>query len=98
MVGELDEAESVLTSVLTKNPSHSHAWTNIGRIHLLRGNGEEGERALRQAIALDPENVESRFRLVKKYLREGRRTEARRLVQEIRNLEEGMARHDRIEH
>ncbi len=56
--GEFALAETVCVSLIGRNPTLAQAWSHLGYLRLTRGALIEGEQAIRQALALAPQNSE----------------------------------------
>lgn len=88
--GRLGEAERLLRAVVEEDPGHARAWSNLGRVWLARGRGdEEAYEAFRRAIVEDPTIVEARYMLARMALRAGRTGEAEGWLEQIRRVEAG---------
>jgi Flp pilus assembly protein TadD len=90
--GALDEAESVLHSVLADDPTYSRAWTRLGAVYVAKGEPAAATAALRRAIEIDPRNVEAYFELARVAVRAGDLAEAHRLLGVIQGLEQALGR------
>ena len=85
--GEYEEALTHLEKLLIESPENGDSWTSLARVYAAMEQPEAAATAFDRALAADPRNVEARFRLVKKALRDDDIREAGRLIREIRMLE-----------
>lgn len=90
--GHYEEARSVLETVVAERADLAPAWVELGRTLARLGQEPESDACLLRAIAVDPRNIEARFHLAKRAVRDGRRDEARRWTSEIRAIEETLGR------
>jgi apolipoprotein N-acyltransferase len=85
--GEYEEALTHLEKLLIESPENGDSWTSLARVYAAMEQPEAAATAFQRALEADPRNVEARFRLVKKALRDEDIQEAGRLIREIRMLE-----------
>ncbi len=90
--GEDAEALELLEAVLEVEPTHGSAWTNVARIRLRQGDEEGGRQALRTAVRVEPTIIEARYLLARLALRDGDLDRVEELIQEIRDIEDGLGR------
>ncbi len=90
--GALDEARSLLLEVIAARLDHGSAWVDLGRIRMAEGDERGAVTAFRRAIEVVPDNIEARFMLARRALREGRMEDADRLLEEIRQIESTLGR------
>jgi predicted O-linked N-acetylglucosamine transferase (SPINDLY family) len=79
-MGELDGAEMAFLQIVIASPNMAEAYTNIGRIHILRGPGhqEDAMHFLRTALAIKPNLHSALINLGAAHLRLGQIDEAER--------------------
>ena len=54
---QFDKAEAAYRAALALQPDFTQAAVNLADLHRLQGHDAEGEKTLRQALALDPQNA-----------------------------------------
>jgi tetratricopeptide (TPR) repeat protein len=82
-VGDTDEAERSFRRAKTLRPNHPSSWAGLARVYLQRGEPEEAEELLNEAIRRRPQGLwvpYLRHLLGDVYRRTGRIEEARRLL------------------
>lgn len=75
-VGELQEAETVLTAGLASNATYLSAWVSLGRVQKDLGKHAAAIEALNKALTFDRENVVAARLLADLYLETGEKVEA----------------------
>ena len=68
-LGRLDEAHGVLTDYLKATSSDANAWLRLGQLELLRKDYEASAEALKQVLAISPEQIEATEALATCYMR-----------------------------
>ncbi|GBD10205.1 Beta-barrel assembly-enhancing protease [Candidatus Thermoflexus japonica] len=68
--------------ILRRAPQRVEGYEWMGWAHYLRGEWEEAERLLRQAVQMDPNRPSARYRLGMVMAARGQREEARRLLEQ----------------
>ncbi len=76
--GRLADAESDLKTVLEKFPLDRVAWNNLGLVYWLDGNFPEAVAAYGRTLAIDPEDVNAHYNLMRVYRALGDRKNADR--------------------
>jgi tetratricopeptide (TPR) repeat protein len=76
--GRLGEAETDLASVLEKFPLDRVAWNNLGLVYWLDGKFPEAVAAYDKTLAIDPEDVNAHYNLIRVYRAMGDRKSADR--------------------
>jgi Flp pilus assembly protein TadD len=74
--GRLDDAERDLEAVLAKFPLDRVAWNNLGGIFWLGGRFREAVEAYGKTLAIDPEDVNAHYNLMRVYRALGDRRRA----------------------
>jgi tetratricopeptide (TPR) repeat protein len=74
--GRLDDAEKDLKAVLEKFPLDRVAWNNLGLVHWLAGKFPEAVAAYGKTLAIDPEDLNAHYNLMRVYRAMGDRTNA----------------------
>lgn len=90
--GRLEEAREALQQALSLRLDHGAAWVDLGRVRMEQGDEGGAVTAFRRAIEVDPDNIEARFMLARRALREQRVEDAERLLAEIRQIEATLGR------
>lgn len=85
--GNLAGAETACRAVLTKIPRHAAATHLLGLIRKDRGDTADGERLLRESIALEPRQPEFKVNLAHLLRRTGRPKQAEALYREALQLD-----------
>jgi len=55
LTGDLDGAEAIFSALLTAGPGAAAAWSNLGNVHLIRGDAEIARDLYDHALEVDPE-------------------------------------------
>jgi Flp pilus assembly protein TadD len=74
--GRLDDAEADLRAVLEKFPLDRVAWNNLGSVYWLAGKFPEAVAAYRKTLAIDPEDLNAHYNLMRVYRAMGDRNNA----------------------
>ncbi len=74
--GRLDDAEKDLKAVLEKFPLDRIAWNNLGLVHWLAGRFPEAVAAYGKTLAIDPEDLNAHYNLMRVYRAMGDRKNA----------------------
>ena len=74
--GRLDGAESDLKRVLAKFPLDRVAWNNLGSVYWLAGRYPEAVQAFEKTLAIDPEDLNAHYNLMRVYRAVGDREKA----------------------
>jgi Tfp pilus assembly protein PilF len=74
--GRLDDAERDLKAVLEKFPLDRVAWNNLGLVHWLAGRFPEAVAAYGKTLAIDPEDLNAHYNLMRVYRAMGDRKNA----------------------
>ena len=74
--GRLDDAERDLKSVLSKFPLDRVAWNNLGSIEWLAGRYPQAIEAYEKTLAIDPEDLNAHYNLMRVYRALGDRSKA----------------------
>ncbi|HKD17798.1 MAG TPA: tetratricopeptide repeat protein, partial [Thermoanaerobaculia bacterium] len=74
--GRLDDAEKDLRAVLEKFPLDLLAWNNLGGVYWLAGKFPEAVSAYRKTLAIDPEDLNAHYNLMRVYRAMGDRRNA----------------------
>ncbi len=90
--GRLNEARAELERAVELDPGHGFAWVNLGQIRAAQGEPEQALAAWNRALEADPDNIEARFMLAKRALREERLAEVEEQLREIRRIEATLGR------
>jgi len=86
--GEPGETIPLIGTAMRLAPDAGHLYMLIlGRAHFFLGNAQQAVLHLRQAVAANPENLESRLFLAAAYMQAGKREDAVWEIEEIRILE-----------
>ena len=82
-LGKLKEARAALDDALAKRPKS--AWLHIysSRIHLAEQDAAKAERALQDALSIDPSNLQAYLELTRMYVEAGRLDDARAQLEAI---------------
>ena len=75
--GRLDDAEKDLKAVLEKFPLDRVAWNNLGLVYWLDGKFPEAIAAYGKTLAIDPEDLNAHYNLMRVYRALGRPEERR---------------------
>jgi tetratricopeptide (TPR) repeat protein len=89
--GRVDEARAVLDQMLRDHPEHAAALAERGRIARLDGDEPLAEDYLRRAVALDPGNYAARFQYSLTLNQNGKKEEAAKEKEAIRQMEADIA-------
>jgi len=65
--GRLDDAERDLRRVLEKFPEDRVAWNGLGQVYWLAGRFREATEAFGKTLAIDPEDVNAHYNLMRVY-------------------------------
>ena len=87
--GEHGRAVALYEEILAANETDDEAHFRLAGSLLATGDGEDGERHLRRAIALNPEHPGAHFALAMFLAREGRRAEGARHLERAADLVPG---------
>ncbi len=68
MKGNLSRAKGILSDIMEKHPNHLASYLSLANLHFLEGKHAEAVDILIRAKAIDPEDLELLFNLVKNYL------------------------------
>jgi tetratricopeptide (TPR) repeat protein len=82
----LDSAEAQFRAALQTDPEYAAAWYNLGNVHLQKQQWPKAEEAYRQAIRLQYQFPTFHALLAYALLRQGKRIEAQREVDEAKRL------------
>jgi tetratricopeptide (TPR) repeat protein len=74
--GRLDEAEKDLRAVLEKFPLDRVAWNNLGAVYWLAGRFPDAVAAYQRTLAIDPEDLNAHYNLMRVYRAMGDRRNA----------------------
>jgi Tfp pilus assembly protein PilF len=74
--GRLDDAEKDLRTVLEKFPLDRVAWNNLGGVYWLAGKFPEAVAAYQKTLAIDPEDLNAHYNLMRVYRAMGDRRKA----------------------
>lgn len=85
--GEHDAAYAAVSAAIRHDPTFLSAYNTLGVLYLRHGHPREAERALRYALALEPENTAVMANLVRVLQRRGATEEAARWQQQLAALE-----------
>ncbi|HZV05674.1 MAG TPA: tetratricopeptide repeat protein [Gemmataceae bacterium] len=96
ILGQTDEAVRILDELLARQPHCAPALVERGKIALNRGQYEQAESWLREAVALAPGEHEARYQLVQCLRRAGKDAEAQQEDQRLSRLEIDLRRMDEI--
>jgi tetratricopeptide (TPR) repeat protein len=91
-LGQRDQAEEILDSVLASHPYYPDALAQRGKLALRAGQYEQAEAWLREAVRLMPGEHEAQDQLYKCLSRQGKTEEARKAEMRLKEIE------DDIEH
>jgi Flp pilus assembly protein TadD len=81
--GELMKARALFERAAKLNPDAPHAWAGIGVTYVgAEGDMKLGIAALERSLKLDPGQEDAAANLAQLYIREGRRDEARKLLEQ----------------
>jgi protein O-mannosyl-transferase len=75
-MGDYDQALTLCSEILEKEPNLYSALYNCGNIHLMDGQYKEAEQLLSRAVELDPEAAAPKHFLGRALFKDGRNTEA----------------------
>ncbi|HEX5269002.1 MAG TPA: tetratricopeptide repeat protein [Gemmataceae bacterium] len=92
-IGKRDEARAVLDAALADDPHHGLALRTLGQLESAADNFPAAERALREAVRVQPADYQSRYALVQCLRQQGKDAEAR---QEEDQAEKVKARQERL--
>ena len=68
---DLERARGLFAAALAKDPGYGKAAYHLGQVHQLLGNYRESQEAYRQALRIDPSDVEARVQLAAVLLESG---------------------------
>lgn len=85
--GELEEANSILTSILRETPRDIRVNFLLGQVALKRGKNSHAAFAFERVLALQPGNHRARLELARAYYLMGQHLEARQLFETVRSSE-----------
>lgn len=91
-LGQRQEALRLLDRILSKHPHFASALAERGRLAMLDGQLAAAEPWLREAVAREPGDHQSRYQLALCLLQGGRLSEAEKEQQVLNNLERDMKR------
>ncbi len=74
--GRLEDAEGDLKSVLAKFPLDRVAWNSLGSVYWLAGRFREATEAYGKVLAIDPEDLNAHYNLMRVYRALGNRSRA----------------------
>lgn len=78
--GNTKEAERLLRFITTENPNYEKAWNNLGVLMAGKGNYQDAEKYLLNAINLDPDYTLSRIKLAEMYIASRQRSKAKTVI------------------
>ena len=81
--GQLDEAETLIQSVLKASEKMGVAWDTLGMIQMKRGKWTEAGEAFQKALSLEPESTAVQFHMAVLY---GKKGEPRKAAEIAENL------------
>ena len=90
--GRSDDARRALDAALAAHPDSAPVWVEVGRLRLSQGDSAGAAAAFTRAAADDPSSTEPRFFLARIALREGKRDEAERALDDIEKIQSENAR------
>lgn len=93
---ELEAAEQLLDTLLAEQPDAVAALVERGRLAFRRGHAAAGERWLRRAVAVAPEDRDAHFVLHLCLEAQGKAPEARQCLARLREIEARTARETRL--
>jgi tetratricopeptide (TPR) repeat protein len=96
VLGDTAAAEQLVDSVLAQQPQHAPALALCGRLALARGQFQEAERLLREAVARDPSNHHARYNLIISLHKNGKDKEAQMMEQQLKQLEQDLNEFNQI--
>lgn len=89
-LGQFSEAEARLRDLVSREPTHSGAWSNLGVVFLTQNRREEAVQALQRAVRLDARNFGAHLNLVNVLCQEGRHAEAEASARAAIDLQPGL--------
>jgi tetratricopeptide (TPR) repeat protein len=95
-LGQTEAALQLVQSVLARQPQFAPALSLRGRLAMDKGQFAEAETWLRQALALDLSDHNSRYQLIMCLRHSGKLDEAQKLQQELNRLESDLERFNEI--
>jgi tetratricopeptide (TPR) repeat protein len=95
-LGDQEEAMRLADGVLGQNPEFLPALSLRGRVALKLGETEKAEASLRQALHGNPVDHRARYSLILCLNQNGKEEEARQQQRQLDQLEEDLARFDKI--
>jgi tetratricopeptide (TPR) repeat protein len=95
-LGESDDALRMVEDVLARQPDYGPALTVRGEIAIAAGEYVEGERWLRQAVRVAPNDHQARYHLMLSLYHNGHVEEAKRYEQAIKQWEDDAKRFNKI--
>ncbi|MDS4031360.1 MAG: tetratricopeptide repeat protein, partial [Candidatus Contendobacter sp.] len=90
---QFDQAEAAYRAALNLQPTFTQAAVNLADLYRMRGRDGEGEKTLRQALALDPHNATVHHALGLLLIRQKRLPEAMAALGEAARLDSGNPRY-----
>jgi tetratricopeptide (TPR) repeat protein len=95
LLGRQPEAEEILDDVLQRNPNHSAALFQRGRMALRAGQTAEAETFLRRACALEPGDFQAHYQLYQCLVQQNKDTEAQEMMPQLQQIDNDVKRiHD----
>ena len=88
--GEQEKAEALVESVLARQPHFSPALIERGKFALRADRNEEAERALREAVALEPGDFQARHQLYLCLEKLGKSDEAQKEQERMQQIEDDL--------
>jgi tetratricopeptide (TPR) repeat protein len=88
--GEPEKADELIEGVLARQPHFSPALTERGKYALRAGRGEEAEKALREAVALEPGDYQARYQLILCLEKIGKSEEAEKEQARLQQIEDDL--------
>jgi tetratricopeptide (TPR) repeat protein len=90
--GETEAAEKLIDGVLARQPHFPPALAERGKLSLRANRGEEAEKALREAVALEPGDYSARYQLIRCLETLGKSEEAQREQTRWQQMEDDLKR------
>jgi predicted Zn-dependent protease len=90
--GEPEAAEKLIDDALARQPHFPPALAERGKLSLRANRGEEAEKALREAVALEPGDYQSRYQLILCLEKLGKSDEAQKEQTRLQQIEDDLKR------